>query len=59
MKDKISPEQMVVGDKSGIDLSESRPSLQALLNEHEAQQSVTLRGLSLRDYEVRARRGRA
>jgi hypothetical protein len=36
MKDKISPEQMVVGDKSGIDLSESRPSLQALLNEHEA-----------------------
>jgi hypothetical protein len=36
MKDEISPEQMVVGDKSGIDLSESRPSLQALLNEHEA-----------------------
>jgi hypothetical protein len=36
MKDKLSPEQMVVGDKSGIDLSESRPSLQALLNEHEA-----------------------
>jgi len=35
MKDKLSPEQMVVGDKSGIDLSESRPSLQALLNEHE------------------------
>lgn len=35
MKD-ISPEQMVVGDKSGIDLSESRPSLQALLQEHEA-----------------------
>jgi len=34
MKD-ISPEQMVVGDKSGIDLSESRPSLQALLQEHE------------------------
>jgi len=34
MKD-ISPEQMVVGDKSGIDLSESRPSLQALLKEHE------------------------
>jgi hypothetical protein len=33
---EISPEQMVVGDKSGIDLSESRPSLQALLNEHEA-----------------------
>ena len=36
MKDKPSPEQMVVGDKSGIDLSESRPSLQDLLNEHEA-----------------------
>ena len=35
MKD-ISPEQMVVGDKSGIDLSESRPSLQAQLQEHEA-----------------------
>ena len=34
MKD-ISPEQMVVGDKSGIDLSESRPSLQALLKEHQ------------------------
>ncbi len=34
MKD-ISPEQMVVGDKSGIDLSESRPSLEALLKEHE------------------------
>jgi len=33
MKD-ISPEQMVLGDKSGIDLSESRPSLQALLKEH-------------------------
>jgi hypothetical protein len=33
MKD-ISPEQMVIGDKSGIDLSESRPSLQALLQEH-------------------------
>jgi len=32
MKD-ISPEQMVIGDKSGIDLSESRPSLQALLKE--------------------------
>jgi hypothetical protein len=31
-----SPEQMVVGDKSGIDLSESRPSLQAQLREHEA-----------------------
>ena len=26
---------MVVGDKSGIDLSESRPSLQAQLREHE------------------------
>ncbi len=33
----ISPEQMVVGDKSGIDLSESRPSLQAHLQEYEAQ----------------------
>ena len=32
---EISPEQMVVGDKSGIDLSESRPSLQALLKEHQ------------------------
>jgi hypothetical protein len=30
-----SPEKMVVGDKSGIDLSESRPSLQALLKEHQ------------------------
>lgn len=36
MKDEPSPEQMVVGDKTGIDLSESRPSLQALLNEHQA-----------------------
>lgn len=35
MKD-ISPEQMVVGDKSGIDLSESRPSLEAQLREHQA-----------------------
>jgi hypothetical protein len=26
---------MVIGDKSGIDLAESRPSLQALLKEHE------------------------
>ena len=34
MKD-ISPEQMVVGDKSGIDLSESRPSLQAQLREYQ------------------------
>jgi hypothetical protein len=34
MKD-TSPEQMVLGDKSGIDLAESRPSLQALLREHE------------------------
>ena len=34
MKD-ISPEHMVVGDKSGIDLSESRPSLQALLKQHQ------------------------
>jgi len=32
---KTSPDQMVIGDKSGIDLSESRPSLQALLREHE------------------------
>ena len=32
---KISPDQMVIGDKSGIDLAESRPSLQALLREHE------------------------
>jgi hypothetical protein len=31
----ISPDQMVIGDKSGIDLAESRPSLQALLKEHE------------------------
>jgi hypothetical protein len=30
-----SPEQMVIGDKSGIDLAESRPSLQALLKEHQ------------------------
>ena len=37
MKDERSPEQMVIGDKSGIDLSESRPSLQALLKEHQAQ----------------------
>jgi hypothetical protein len=32
---KTSPDQMVTGDKSGIDLAESRPSLQALLKEHE------------------------
>jgi hypothetical protein len=32
---KPSPDQMVIGDKSGIDLAESRPSLQALLKEHE------------------------
>lgn len=32
---KTSPDQMVIGDKSGIDLAESRPSLQALLKEHE------------------------
>ena len=31
----ISPDQMVIGDKSGIDLAESRPSLQALLKEQE------------------------
>ena len=30
MKD-INPEHMVMGDKSGIDLSDSRPSLKALL----------------------------
>ena len=36
MKDHdISPEKLVAGDKSGIDLSESRPSLEALLKEHE------------------------
>jgi len=35
MKKDISPEQLVAGDKSGIDLAESRPSLQALLREHE------------------------
>jgi hypothetical protein len=29
------PENMVIGDKSGIDLSESQPSLQAQLREHE------------------------
>ena len=34
MKD-ITPDQMVVGDKSGIDLAESRPSLDAQLKEHE------------------------
>jgi len=34
MKD-INPDQMVVGDKSGIDLAESRPSLEAQLKEHE------------------------
>ncbi len=33
MKD-ITPDQMVVGDKSGIDLAESRPSLDAQLKEH-------------------------
>jgi len=37
MKDERSPEQMVIGDKSGIDLSESRPSLQAQLKGHQAQ----------------------
>jgi hypothetical protein len=35
MKDKRSPDEMVLGDKSGIDLAESRPSLQAQLREHE------------------------
>ncbi len=34
MKD-INPDQLVAGDKSGIDLSESRPSLKALLKEHQ------------------------
>ena len=33
--DDISPEKLVAGDKSGIDLSESRPSLEALLKEHQ------------------------
>jgi hypothetical protein len=36
MKD-IDPDQMVVGDKSGIDLSESRPSLKAQLKEQRQQ----------------------
>jgi len=31
----IDPEKLVAGDKSGIDLSESRPSLKALLKEQE------------------------
>ena len=35
MKDKRSPDQMVLGDKRGIDLSESRPSLQTQLKEQE------------------------
>lgn len=35
MKDKRSPDQMVLGDKRGIDLAESRPSLQAQLKEQE------------------------
>ena len=35
MKD-IDPEKLVAGDKSGIDLSESRPSLQAMLKEQQA-----------------------
>jgi hypothetical protein len=39
---KPSPDQMVIGDKSGIDLAESRPSLQALLKEQE-QRLQTLR----------------
>jgi hypothetical protein len=34
MKD-IDPDQLVVGDKSGIDLSESRPSLKAQLKEQQ------------------------
>ena len=32
---ETGPEHMVVGDKSGIDLSESQPSLQAQLNDLE------------------------
>jgi hypothetical protein len=36
MKD-IDPDQLVVGDKSGIDLSESRPSLKALLKKQQQQ----------------------
>ena len=36
MKD-INPEHMVMGDKSGIDLSDSRPSLKALLGEQQQQ----------------------
>jgi hypothetical protein len=36
MKD-INPENMVIGDKSGIDLSDSRPSLKALLGEQQQQ----------------------
>lgn len=35
--DDISPEKLVAGDKSGIDLSESRPSLEAQLKEYEQQ----------------------
>ncbi|MEN8107587.1 MAG: hypothetical protein ABFS22_06215 [Pseudomonadota bacterium] len=35
MTDDISPEKLVAGDKSGIDLAESRPSLGAQLKEHE------------------------
>jgi len=34
-KDDLTPDQLVAGDKSGIDLSESRPSLKALLIEQE------------------------
>ena len=33
----IDPEKLVAGDKSGIDLSESRPSLKALLKQQEQQ----------------------
>ncbi|HUT39863.1 MAG TPA: hypothetical protein VM011_00845 [Gammaproteobacteria bacterium] len=36
MKD-INPENMVIGDKSGIDLSDSRPSLKAQLKEQQQQ----------------------
>jgi hypothetical protein len=36
MKD-IDPDQLVMGDKSGIDLSDSRPSLKALLKQQQEQ----------------------
>jgi hypothetical protein len=34
---KIDPDQLVMGDKSGIDLSDSRPSLKALLKQQQEQ----------------------